>query len=418
MLTARNAHVTASRSAAMPVRRSSTSNHKRNGNSMNKLIAVSAAAIAAATPAVAAAPAFDTPAPVAFMQDANTGAVLFQKDADRRMPPASLAKMMTVYVVFDMIKHGALKPDQQFVMSPETWKKWNNQGSTMFLKAGESVSVDNLLKGIITLSGNDACIVMAEGISGSEQAFTQRMNDAAKKIGLKNSYFGTANGWPDNGVTYITARDIATLAEATIRDFPDLYKRYYGLPDFTWGTQMNGKAIDQSNRDPLIGNFPGADGLKTGHTDEAGYSFTGSAIQNGRRLVLVLAGLTSFNQRKDESIKFMTWGFHAWQDKPIVKQGKLVSTAEVQLGSATQVGLVAPQDLSMTMPSGVMNSDMQAKVVYDGPIKAPIAAGQHIADLVITTPDAGEQHLPLVAATDVPAAGFFGRAWAGLKSLL
>jgi D-alanyl-D-alanine carboxypeptidase (penicillin-binding protein 5/6) len=385
---------------------------------MNKLIAVPVAILAAATPAVAAAPAFDTPAPVAFMQDVNTGAVLFQKDADRRMPPASLAKMMTVYVVFDMIKHGALKPDQQFTMNPETWKKWNNQGSTMFLKNGESVSVDNLLKGIITLSGNDACIVLAEGISGSEQAFTQRMNEDAKKIGLKNSYFGTANGWPDNGVTYITARDMATLAEATIRDFPDLYKRYYSLPNFTWGTQMNGKSIDQANRDPLIGNFPGADGLKTGHTDEAGYSFTGSAVQNGRRLVLVLAGLTSFNQRKDESIKFMTWGFHAWQNKPIVKQGKLVSTAEVQLGSATEVGLVAPQDLSMTIPSGVMTSDMQAKVVYDGPIKAPIVAGQHIADLVITTPDAGEQHMPLVAATDVPAAGFFGRAWAGLKSLI
>ena len=384
---------------------------------MNKLILAPLAIAALAVPAIAAAPAYDTPAPVAFLQDFNTGAILFQKDPDRRMPPASLAKMMTVYVVFDMLKHGELKADTQFTMSPDTWKKWNNQGSTMFLKANESVSVDNLLKGIVTLSGNDACVVMAEGISGTEQAFTDRMNAEAKKIGLTNSHFGTANGWPDNGVTYVTARDMATLAEATIRNFPDLYKRYYALPNFTWGTQANGSAIDQANRDPILGRVAGADGLKTGHTEEAGYAFTGSAEQNGRRLVMVLSGMTSWNQRVEESVKLMNWGFHAWQDKPIVKKGKQVSTAEVQLGSDTEVGLVAPQDLDVTVPAGT-TPGMQAKVVYDGPIKAPIAAGQHVADLVITTPDSGEQRLPLVAATDVPAAGFFGRAWAGLKSLL
>ncbi len=385
---------------------------------MPKMIHLSAASalVLAAMPATAAAPTFDTPAPVAYMVDMSSNAVLYSKDADRRMPPASTAKMMTVYVVFDMIKKGQLKPDQQFTMSPETWRKWHSQGSTMFLKANESVSIDNLLKGIVTLSGNDACVVLAEGVSGTEQAFTDRMNEEAKKLGLTNSHFGTANGWPDNGVTYVSARDLAKLAEATIRDFPDLYKRYYSLPNFTWGTQMNGTAIDQANRDPLLGVVAGADGLKTGHTDESGYSFVGSAIQNGRRLVMVAAGFTSYNQRKDESIKFMNWGFRAWQTHPIVAKGKQVATAEVQLGSSSSVGLVAADNLAMTVPSGT-TPNTNAKVVYDGPLKAPIKAGDHVADLIVTSPGMPDQRFPLVADKDVGQAGFFGRAWTGLMQL-
>jgi len=385
---------------------------------MPKMIHLSAASalVLAAMPATAAAPTFDTPAPVAYMVDMSSDAVLYSKDPDHRMPPASTAKMMTVYVVFDMIKKGQLKADQQFTMSPETWRKWHSQGSTMFLKADESVSVDNLLKGIVTLSGNDACVVLAEGVSGTEQAFTDRMNEAAKKLGLTNSHFGTSNGWPDNGVTYVTARDLAKLAEATIRDFPDLYKRYYALPSFTWGTQMNGSAIDQANRDPLLGVVAGADGLKTGHTDEAGYSFVGSAIQNGRRLVMVVAGFTTYNQRKEESIKFMNWGFRAWQSHPIVAKGKQITTAEVQLGSSSSVGLVAADNLAMTVPSGT-TPNTNAKVVYDGPLKAPIKAGDHVADLIVTSPGMPDQRFPLVADKDVGQAGFFGRAWTGLMQL-
>ena len=385
---------------------------------MPKMIHLSAASalVLAAMPATAAAPTFDTPAPVAYMVDMSSDAVLYSKDPDHRMPPASTAKMMTVYVVFDMIKKGQLKAEQQFTMSPETWRKWHSQGSTMFLKADESVSVDNLLKGIVTLSGNDACVVLAEGVSGTEQAFTDRMNEAAKRLGLTNSHFGTSNGWPDNGVTYVTARDLAKLAEATIRDFPDLYKRYYALPSFTWGTQMNGSAIDQANRDPLLGVVAGADGLKTGHTDEAGYSFVGSAIQNGRRLVMVVAGFTTYNQRKEESIKFMNWGFRAWQSHPIVAKGKQITTAEVQLGSSSSVGLVAADNLAMTVPSGT-TPNTNAKVVYDGPLKAPIKAGDHVADLIVTSPGMPDQRFPLVADKDVGQAGFFGRAWTGLMQL-
>jgi serine-type D-Ala-D-Ala carboxypeptidase (penicillin-binding protein 5/6) len=379
---------------------------------------VPVAAFALAMPAPAAAPPFDTAAPVAYMIDLSSGAELYSKDADRRMPPASMAKMMTVYVVFDMLKKGEIKADQQFEVRPETWKKWHGPaaGSTMFLSTGEKVSVDNLLKGIVTLSGNDACVVIAEGISGTEEAFVQRMNEAAQKLGLTNSHFGTSNGWPDGGVTYVTARDLAKLAAATITDFPDLYKRYYSLPNFTWGKTLGaGNDITQANRDPLLGRVQGADGLKTGHTDEAGYGFTGSAEQGGRRLVMVVAGLNSFNQRIEESVKFMDWGFRAWKAKPLVAKGKHVETAAVQGGDAREVGLVAPRNLAITVPSGT-SPKIAAKVVYDGPLKAPIKAGQHIADLVVATPD-GNQTLPLVAESDVGEAGFFGRAWNGFWSL-
>ncbi len=387
---------------------------------MNKLILAPLAVIAIAVPSIAAAPQFDTPAPIAFMEDLSSGSILFAKDADRRMPPASLAKMMTVYVAFDMLKKGELKANQSFEVRPETWQRWHGAagGSTMFLNVGEKPTVDDLLKGIVTLSGNDACVVLAEGISGTEAAFTDRMNQTAKRLGLTNSHFGTANGWPDNGVTYVTARDLATLATATIQDFPTLYKRYYSLPSFTWGKTLGaGNDITQANRDPLLGRVAGADGLKTGHTDEAGYGFTGSAEQNGRRLVIVLAGLTSFNQRIEESVKFMNWGFRAWQAKPLVAKGKQVSTADVQLGDSATVGLVAATPLTATLPAGAVPV-LTAKVVYQGPIKAPIKAGDHIADLVVTSPGIPEQHLPLVAANDVGKAGFFGRAWAGLRSLL
>ncbi|MEP9402875.1 D-alanyl-D-alanine carboxypeptidase family protein [Sphingomonas sp. VNH70] len=386
---------------------------------MRKIALSSIAAIVVASPGIAAAPTFETPAPVAFMTDLSSGAVLYAKDADRRMPPASMAKMMTAYVAFDLIKKGELKLSDTALVAPETWQKWHGPqaGSTMFLSPNESVSVENLLYGIVVLSGNDACVVLAEKIAGSEEAFVGLMNQRAKELGLTNSHFGTSNGWPDEGRTYVTARDLAKLAAATIENHPQLYKQFYSKENFTWGKTLgSGSAITQANRDPLLGKVRGADGLKTGHTEEAGFGFTGSAQQDGRRLVMVLAGLTSFNQRASESVKFMNWGFGAWRARPIVAAGKRVQTAEVQLGNASEVGLVAPRALTVTMPAGT-NSPITAKVVYNGPIKAPIAKGQHIADLVIASPDTGEQRMPLVAETDVAEAGFFGRVWAGLTGL-
>ncbi|MET0270216.1 MAG: D-alanyl-D-alanine carboxypeptidase family protein [Sphingomonas sp.] len=376
-------------------------------------------ALLLAAPAMAAAPPYETPAPVAFMKDLSSGAILYAKDADRRMPPASMAKMMTVYVAFDLVKRGELKLDKMITVRPETWRQWHGPtaGSTMFLSPGEQVSVQNLLRGIVTLSGNDACVVLAEGIAGTEPAFAALMNQQAQKIGLRNSHFGNSNGWPDGGATFVTARDLATLAERTIEDHPKLYKAFYSLKEFTWGKTMGaGAAITQQNRDPLLGRVAGADGLKTGHTEEAGYGFTGSAEQGGRRLVMVVAGLTSSNQRIEQSVAFMDWGFRAWSAKPIVAKGKRVQTAEVQQGDAREVGLVAPRDLSVTVPAGT-TGDIRTRVVYQGPIKAPIAAGQHIADLVITTGDTPPQKLPLVAESAVGEAGFFGRIAAGFRWL-
>jgi D-alanyl-D-alanine carboxypeptidase (penicillin-binding protein 5/6) len=379
----------------------------------------------AASPTIAAAPPFDTPAPVAFMQDMNSGAVLYSKQPDYQMPPASLAKMMTVYVAFDLIKRGELKLDTKFPVSPDTWKKWHSQGSTMFLAVGEQVSVADLLSGIITLSGNDACVVLAEGIAGTEPAFVALMNQQRDALHMTGSNFGTANGWPDNGVTHVTARDLATLAESTIRNFPDLYKTFYSKPNFTWGKTMGGAAINQENRDPILGRVTGADGLKTGHTDEAGYGFTGSAEQNGRRLVIVLAGMKSWNERVEQSVAFMNWGFSSWRLKPLFAQGKQVDVAQVQGGAASTVGLIAPRDLAVTVPLGIGGIVGQhagggappMKVRYDGPLKAPIKAGDHVADLIVMPPGMAPQTMPLVAAADVAEAGFFGRIWASIKAL-
>lgn len=383
---------------------------------MKPVLIASISLLALTFPASAAAPPYDTPAPIAFMQDLSSGAILYAKGADQRIPPASMAKMMTVYVAFDMIKRGELKLDQKFQVRPETWRQWHGPaaGSTMFLETGEQVSVADLLHGIVTLSGNDACVVLAEGISGTEPAFVALMNQRAKALGLTNSHFGNSNGWPDEGVTYVTARDLAKLAAATIQDFPDLYKAFYARKDFT-RTLSDGKTITQENRDPLLGRVQGADGLKTGHTEEAGYGFTGSAEQNGRRIVMVVAGLGSYNGRIEESVRFMDWGFRAWTAKPLVAKGKRIETAEVQLGDESEVGLVAPRNLAVTLPTGAA-ANMKVSVVYNGPVKAPIKAGQHIADLVVSTPDTPPQTMPLVAESDVGEAGFFGRAWAGLMS--
>jgi D-alanyl-D-alanine carboxypeptidase (penicillin-binding protein 5/6) len=379
-----------------------------------------AASLLLAGAAPAAAPQFETPARYAFLIDLSSGAVLYAKNADARMPPASMAKMMTSNVAFDLIKRGALKLDKMCTVRPETWQKWHGPqaGSTMFLSPNEQVSVENLLHGIITLSGNDASVVLAECIAGTEEAFVGQMNEQAKRLGLTNSRFGNANGWPDEGRTYVSARDLATLARAEIEHFPDLYKKFYGQVSFTWGKTLgSGQDITQSNRNPILGKVPGADGLKTGHTDEAGYGFTGSAEQNGRRLIEVLAGLPSWNARVQESTRLIQWGFGAWQAKPLFSAGAKVGTAKVQLGSSSEGPLVAPRNLAVTVPAGLSTGSIQTKIRYNGPLVAPIAKGQEVAQLVVTTADTPPQVVPLVAGEDVGRAGFFGRIWLGFKQL-
>jgi len=381
---------------------------------------LTAASLLLASAAPAKAPPFDTSAKVAYLVDLSSGAVLLSKNADQRMPPASMAKMMTTNVAFELIKKGDLQLSKMCTVRPETWQKWHGPqaGSTMFLSPGEQVSVENLLHGIVTLSGNDASVVLAECIAGTEPAFANVMNENAKRLGLTGSQFGNSNGWPDEGQTYVTARDLATLARAEIENYPELYKKFYSQTSFTWGKTLgSGADITQANRNPLLGRVPGADGLKTGHTDEAGYGFTGSAEQSGRRLIMVIAGLDSFNGRIEESVKLMQWGFNAWQSKPLYKAGTAVGSAQVQMGSDDEVALVAPRDLAITIPAGVLSKVTSTKIRYQGPVKAPIAKGQHIADLVVTTTE-GEQVTPLVAAEAVSEAGFFTRAWIGLKQLL
>ena len=385
---------------------------------MNKTLAAVLFVGLLTQPLTAAAPSYTSEAPIAYMIDLSSGAVLYDKGGQTRIPPASMAKMMTAHVAFRLISRGELKLDQKFTVRPETWQQWHGPqaGSTMFLSAGEEVSVENLLHGIVTLSGNDACVVLAEGIAGTEQAFASLMNEEAKRLGLKNSYFGNSNGWPDEGVTYVTAEDLAKLAKASVEETPDLYKRFYATRSFTWGKTMGGADINQSNRNPILGKIAGADGLKTGHTQEAGYGFTGSAEQDGRRLVMVVAGLTSFNGRIAESVRFMDWGFKAWKAQPLFRRGQTVTTAPVQLGSERQVALVAPRNLAVTLPR-TASRDISVKVAYLGPIKAPIAKGQKVGELIVSTADTPPQIMPLVAGAAVEEAGFFGRMWNGMMSL-
>ena len=360
----------------------------------------------------AAAQSYDTAAPIAYMKDLTTGTVLFAKEADKPMPPASMGKMMSVYVAFGLIAHGKVSLDQKVLVRPETWSKWHSQGSTMFLGVGEQPTVRDLLSGIVTLSGNDACVVLAEGLAGTEENYVSLMNREAARIGLKGSRFANTNGWPDPR-EYVTARDLATIAERTVRDYPALYRQFYSQPTYTWGKTLGaGKDIKQENRNPILGKVAGADGLKTGHTDEAGYGFTGSAIQDGRRIVMVLAGMKSWNERVSQSVSFMDWGFRAFEAVQVAKKGAKIGEAAVFDGDRRAVALVAPEDIFVSMPRAARDT-LKSRLVYTGPVKAPIAAGAPVADLVISGPGF-ERRAPVVAAEAVRTAGPFDRIRARL----
>jgi len=262
-----------------------------------------------------------TQAPIVMLKDLDSGQILFSRGADKRFAPASMTKVMTAYVVLDLVKRGQLSRDKVFTVDDATWKKWSarSRSSTMFLRSGEKISVDDLLKGLITVSGNDAAAVLAVGIDGSEEAFAKRMNGVASRIGMSSSNFGTPSGWPDGGVTKVSAGDLVLLADRLIRDHPDGYARYFSIPKLEHGTSPDGKPIVQSNRNPILGRFVGADGLKTGHTTEAGYCFLGSAKRDGRRLIMVVAGMPSEKARRDEAERLMAWGF-APGNAPVVAQ--------------------------------------------------------------------------------------------------
>ena len=364
--------------------------------------------LAAAWLLTAAAPAqgLETKAREALLVDLTTGTTLLEKDADTPMPPASMSKIMTSYMVFERLKDARLSLDDELLVSEKAWRKG---GSKMFVKVGNKVRVEDLLRGVIVQSGNDACIVLAEAISGTEEAFAQEMTRKGREIGLNNSNFANATGWPDPN-HWMTARDLATLAERIIEDFPDYYA-YYAETEFTWND------IRQSNRNPLLFKSVGADGLKTGHTEEAGYGLTASAVQGDRRLVLVLNGMSSTRERAEESARIMAWGFREFANYRLVEAGAAVDEAPVWLGEESAVPLVVPEGLTVTL-SRAARANMKVKVVYDSPIPAPIAAGDVVAKLVVAAPNTEAIEIPLQAGTDVGRLGVFGRLTAALKFLI
>ena len=356
--------------------------------------------------AVAPAQALETNAREALLVDLETGTELLAKDADAPMPPASMSKIMTAYMVFERLKDARLSLDDELLVSEKAWRKG---GSKMFVKVGNKVRVEDLLRGVIVQSGNDACIVLAEAISGTEEAFAQEMTRRAREIGLKNSNFANATGWPDPN-HWMTARDLAILAKRIIEDFPEYYP-YYAETEFTWS------GIRQSNRNPLLYKSVGADGLKTGHTEEAGYGLTASAVQGERRLVLVLNGLSSQRKRAEESARIMAWGFREFANYKLVAAGEELDQATVWLGEDDTVPLVASQDLTVTL-SRAARANMKVKVVYDSPIPAPIQAGDVVARLVVEAPNSKAVEIPLEAGQDVELLGVFGRLAAALKALI
>jgi D-alanyl-D-alanine carboxypeptidase (penicillin-binding protein 5/6) len=348
------------------------------------------------------AAAFETEAKQALVVDMNTQSILMQKNADELMPPASMSKMMTVYMVFDRLREGRLKLSDKLPVSENAWRKGGakSTGSTMFLNLGDNVSIEDLLRGIIIQSGNDACIVVSEGLSGSEEAFSAEMTKRARDLGLRNTVFTNATGWPDPGhVT--TARDLAMLAKRTIEDFPQFY-HFYAEKEFTF----NG--IRQGNRNPLLYKNLGSDGLKTGHTEASGYGITASAQRGDRRLIMVLNGLPSIKSRTQESERVIEWAFREFGNFALLKAGEVVADVEVWLGAEDSVPLTVQQDLVVTLPLKA-RPNMKVTVNYDGPVAAPIKAGERLAALRISAPGMETMEYPLFAVVDVEQLGLLGR---------
>ncbi|MBO6807263.1 MULTISPECIES: D-alanyl-D-alanine carboxypeptidase family protein [Thalassospira] len=377
-------------------------------NTLNRVVAGAfiLGSVMAMSMSSASAQAIETNAREAFIMDFDTGAVLLDKEGDTLTEPASMTKMMTVHMLFKYIKDGRVSMDDTFHVSEKAWRKG---GSKMFVEVNSNVSVSDLLHGIIVQSGNDAAIVVAEGLGGSEEAFAEAMTEEARAIGMTKSVFKNATGWPAEG-HLVTVRDLAILARDTIRNFPDLYE-LYSVKEFTY----NG--IRQPNRNPLLGTSAGVDGLKTGHTEAAGYGLTASAERDDRRLILVVNGLGSVRERRTESQKLLDWGFREFDNYDLFAEGETVSSANVWLGSEPKVDLVADKEVLLTLPR-TASRDMKVSVVYEGPVPAPISQGDQIAMLKVEVPDQDTIEFPLYAAHDVGRLGFVGRIGAAIKYLL
>lgn len=375
--------------------------------SVSTYLAVFAFAVCAAlAPMRASAQEIATTADHAILIDYNTGAVLFEKAAHERMVPASMTKMMTIYILMKRLHEGALSLDDTFPVSEKAWRKG---GSKMFVEVGDRVRVEDLLRGIIVQSGNDATIVVAEALSGTEEAFAREMTSVAQEIGMTNTQFKNASGWPEEG-HYTTAADLATLAIATIRDFPDMY-HMYAETEFTYAD------ITQQNRNPLLYSNIGADGLKTGHTEESGYGLTASAQRDGRRLVAVVNGLDSMRERGLQTEKLLNWGFREWKSYTLFSANETVDEAVVWLGEAETVPLQVQDEVAVTLRRNARD-EMKVTAIYEGPVPAPLEVGQPVGTLRITAPGMETVEFPLVAGAAVAPLGPLGKATALLNNML
>lgn len=355
--------------------------------------------------------ATETPATQAYLVDATTGAILLDKGSDIPMPPASMSKLMTIYMVFERLQDGRLSLDDKFYVSENAWRKGGAKtgGSTMFLEPGMRVRVEDLIRGIIVQSGNDACIVIAEGISGSEEAFAQEMTARAIELGMMESQFRNSTGWP-HPEHVMSPRDIGTLAKITIENFPEYY-HYYKETKFVF----NG--ISQSNRNPLLYKDMGADGLKTGHTQEAGYGLTASAMRGSRRMLLVVSGLVSKKMRSSEAERLIEWGFREYDNYDLFSAGDVVTDASVWLGNRPTVPLVIENDLVLTIPKR-SRREMVVKVVYEAPLPAPVIKGSNVATLNISAPNMESVEVPLVAGEGAGQLGLVGRLIAAVNYII
>ncbi|MCR8723093.1 D-alanyl-D-alanine carboxypeptidase family protein [Frigidibacter sp. ROC022] len=352
--------------------------------------------------------AFETRARAAYVLDLSTGTVLLEKNADEALPPASMSKLMTVNMLFEALHDGRVTLDTRFGVSSRAKAM---QGSTMFLNEQDRPTVEELIQGIVVLSGNDACVAVAEGLAGTEEAFAQQMNERAPKIGLTNSHFVNASGWPAPGHR-MSMRDLGTLAAHIITEFPEYYG-YFSEKEFLW----DGRAPDNRfNRNPLLKLGIGADGLKTGHTSEAGYGLVGSAVQGDRRIVVVITGLRSEKERAEEAEALVNWAFRQFVQKTVAPKGKVLAEAAVWLGDSPTVGLVPAEDVNLLIPA-VHRDGVPGVVQYSGPIEAPIAEGQQLGTLVVALDGMPEHRVPLVADHAVAKGGIWPRLTTAAKVL-
>ncbi len=360
---------------------------------------------------IGSAGAIETQARNAILMDYDTGQYLYVKDHEKMVPPASMSKLMTVNMIFEKLKDGSLSLDDTFTVSERAWKLGGaaSGGSTMFLKIGEKVRVEDILKGILIQSGNDACIVAAENLAGSEDDFAEMMNKRARELGLNNSSFANSTGLPHPDQK-MSVEDLAKLARHIIKEFPEFYhifsEKYY--------THNN---ITQGNRNPLLYSMPNADGLKTGHTEEAGFCLTASAKKGERRLIEVMTGMNSNKERSEEAERLMEWGFREFNNYNLLNKGQEIADIPVVFGNEKEVRLVVPETVKRTLKKS-QAPKIKMTAVYDKPVKAPVAAGDKLGEVRIELDGQEMENVPLVADKNIEKLGFFGRIGQNLKYLL